>query len=34
VKSSITIRIDSDLLRKVELIATQEGISVNGLIEP
>ncbi len=32
-KSAITIRVDSDLLRKVKLIGAQEGITVDALIE-
>jgi hypothetical protein len=33
VKRSITIRIDSDLVRKLKPIASREGISVSALIE-
>jgi hypothetical protein len=32
VKSSVTTRIDSELLREVKLIATEGGLSVNALI--
>jgi hypothetical protein len=31
-KSNITLKLDTDLLRKVRILAAEEGVSVSGLL--